>query len=280
MCKESKANEISSSEENYLIQKANPLFSLWKSKLTLREYKLLDIFLGKINSKDENVRTVELNKGEVERLYGVTVIHKKELDDCLSHLMETIEIDDENEPNGFVKINLFTLAACRKINGEWNVILSCSPEAKKYFFNIENIGYFKYRLKNVRKIKGLHTYHLYMYVEKHRPQKKNISLKWTIGVDELREIMHCTEKTYDEFKRFNNLKLTPAVNAINANTDTKFEIKLIKSGKRVIKIEFTLKPNVIDMEIQNQSNQNENIKDVKRISPLIEDLDDIDEFFK
>lgn len=241
MCKKDEI-ALTTLENNYLIQKSRPLFSLWKSKLTLREFKMLDIFMSKINSRDDSVRTVELTKGELERLYGVVRIKKQELDDCLTHLMQPIHIDDEEEPNGFIKINLFTLAECHKENGVWNVRITCSPEAKKYFFNLENIGYFKYRLKNVRKISGIYTYHLFMYIEMHRP-KRNVNITWTVDVDELRKIMHCTDKTYDEFKRFNNLKLTPAANAIKALTDTDFDFKLIKNGKKVTKVEFTFKSN-------------------------------------
>ena len=65
----SKAEESSNRLENhpdidYLVaQKSRPLLALWQSSLTLAEFKILDVYLGRINSRDSEHRTVVFSKG-------------------------------------------------------------------------------------------------------------------------------------------------------------------------------------------------------------------------
>ena len=45
--------------DKLIIQKSKPLFALWQSELTLAEFKILDTYLGRINSHDDEHRTVK-----------------------------------------------------------------------------------------------------------------------------------------------------------------------------------------------------------------------------
>ena len=38
------------------VQKSRPLFALWRSDLTLSEFKILDTYLARINSRDSGKR--------------------------------------------------------------------------------------------------------------------------------------------------------------------------------------------------------------------------------
>ena len=64
-------------QEKMLVQKSNPLYSLWKSSLTLSEFKILDIYLSRIDSRHPEKRTVIFEKGELEQLLDVQKISKK-----------------------------------------------------------------------------------------------------------------------------------------------------------------------------------------------------------
>ena len=57
-----------------LIQKSNPLLSLSETGLTLAEFKILDAYLGRINSHDPEKRFIRFEKGEIERLLDVSQI--------------------------------------------------------------------------------------------------------------------------------------------------------------------------------------------------------------
>lgn len=51
----------------HIIQKSQPLLTLSKTDLTLQEFKLLDLYLSKINSEDTSTRKVKIEKGELEK---------------------------------------------------------------------------------------------------------------------------------------------------------------------------------------------------------------------
>ena len=84
--------------DKYLVQKSKPLFSLWQSELTLAEFKILDVYLGRINSHNDENRTVRFKKGELEQFLGIKQLKSKDLDDRLKHLMTTVRIKDNTNP--------------------------------------------------------------------------------------------------------------------------------------------------------------------------------------
>ena len=55
-------------KDSHEVQKSKPLFSLWKSDLTLAEFKILDTYLSRINSHNPEQRDVIFEKGELEKL--------------------------------------------------------------------------------------------------------------------------------------------------------------------------------------------------------------------
>ena len=73
---------------NAEIQKARPLQSLSETDLTLSEFKILDAYLARINSHDPDKRTVQLEKGELEKVLGVSEIKQDDLNKRLRHLFQ------------------------------------------------------------------------------------------------------------------------------------------------------------------------------------------------
>lgn len=56
--------------DNLVVQKSRPLLSLWQSDFSLQELKILDVYLGRINSHDKEHRSVVFRKGELENIFG------------------------------------------------------------------------------------------------------------------------------------------------------------------------------------------------------------------
>lgn len=222
--------------EKAYIQKARPLKSLSETDLTLPELKILDAYLARINSHNPNKRTVKLEKGELERYLGVSRILKDDLNKRLRHLFQVIEVKDENKRKGFKLINLFEEAdAEQDENGLWQVTLTCTPSAREYVFNIDNIGYLRYRLKNVINLTSRYSYILFLYLTDNRFRKS-----WTINLIDLKELLNCTADTYTQYKRFNDLILKKCLNEINEKTDLKYTYEPVKSGRKVSEIRFTV----------------------------------------
>ena len=225
--------------EKLTVQKSTPLQSLTQTDLTLPELKLLDVYLSRIDSHDPEKRTVHIEKGELERVLGVTRILKDDLDTRLRHLFQIVEVKDETKRKGFKLVSLFEEAdAAPDENGLWTITLTCTPSAREYVFNIENLGYLRYRLRNIVELKSRYSYILFMYLENNRDFRKS----WEVSLNELKERLGCTSTTtYNKFKYFNDLILKKCHQEINEKTDCKFDYEPVKRGRVIVAIRFTIK---------------------------------------
>lgn len=222
--------------DNSEIQKSRPLQSLSETELTLAEFKILDAYLARIDSHNKNKRTVRLEKGELEKALGVSEIKQNDLEKRLRHLFQVIEVKDESKRKGFKLINLFEEAdAEQDDDGLWQITLTCTPSAREYVFNIDNIGYLRYRLKNVINLTSRYSYVLFLYLIDNRFRKS-----WSIPLDELKTIMNCKADTYKQYYRFNELVLKKCQQELCEKTDISFDYKPIKRGRSVSDIEFTV----------------------------------------
>ncbi|MDE5620360.1 MAG: replication initiation protein [Ruminococcus sp.] len=222
--------------EKSLIQKSNPLQSLSQTSMTLPELKILDAYLSRINSHEPEKRYVRFEKGELEKLLGVTRMHKEELSRRLKNLFQVVEIHDERKPKGFKCVSLFEEAECQQDeNGLWQVNLMCTNSAMEYIFNIENLGYLKYRLKNVINLTSRYSYILYLFLEDNKIRK--------ISLDDLKKKLNCTAERYTEFKFFNAEILKKCQKEINEKTTINFTYTPIKKGRKVVAISFEVEKN-------------------------------------
>ena len=223
-------------EDKLTVQKSLPLFSLWRSPLTLPEFKILDTYLSRINSRNPNQRTVVFEKGELEQILGVKRIRIEELDERLAHLGTPIRIDDVTAKNKkFARISLFEKSVAEQgDNGIWKVELTASQSAMKYFFNIENLRYLRYKLRCVTSLKSRYTYIMFTYLERNRFRKS-----WEVSVEELKRILACEdEPLYTEFKRFNDKLLKRIQKEMHEKTECKYTYEPIKKGRNVVAIRF------------------------------------------
>lgn len=254
MAKKEKSEELKGlprKEEKMLVQKSNPLYSLWKSGLSLAEFKILDVYLSRIDSRHPEKRTVIFEKGELEHLLDVQKISKKDLDNRLDHLLgQVVTLDDPRYRRGIHKVTLFEESEAQPDDsGAWTVSLSCTQKAMDYFFNIEKIGYLRYRLRSVVQLTSRYSYILFCYIEKNRYRKS-----WTVSLDDLKIILGATEETYGQFKYFKKFILEKSRKEIIDKTQCKFDYEPIKKGRRVAEIRFTV-ATLTDLEEKKENPQ-------------------------
>lgn len=229
------------------VQKARPLQSLSETDLTLPEFKILDAYLARINSHDQNKRTVKLEKGELEKALGVTEIKKDDLSKRLRHLFQVIEVKDDKKRKGFKLINLFEEAdAEQDEDGLWQITLTCTSSAREYVFNIDNIGYLRYRLKNVVNLTSRYSYVLFLYLLDNRFRKT-----WHIDLSDLKALLNCNAERYNQFKFFNAEILKKCHKELTDKTDVRFDYKPIKRGRSVSAIEFTVETVADELALSN-----------------------------
>lgn len=224
-------------ENKLIVQKSNPLQSLSETELTLPEFKILDAYLARINSHNTNKRTVKLEKGELERTLGVSRILKDDLNKRLRHLFQVIEVKDDSKCKGFKLINLFEEAEAEQDDdGLWQITLTCTPSAREYVFNIDNIGYLRYRLKNIVNLTSRYSYILYLYLENNHFRKS-----WKISLEELKKILNCTAESYNKYKELNDKILKKCQQELHNKTDLRFSYQPTdKKGRSYTAIKFTV----------------------------------------
>lgn len=226
-------------DDKLVVQKSNPLMSLAQTDLTLAEFKILDTYLSRINTHDPDKRTVRFEKGELEELLGVDRIRKEVLEQRLKNLFRGVEVQDDNEVDGFKIVALFDVAEAKRDNdGFWQVNLQCSENAMKYIFNVDNLGYLRYKLRTVTSISSRYSYIMFLYLESNRYRKS-----WKVDLDELKKILNCDqEETYKEYKHFNNLVLKRVQKELTSKTECNFSYEPVKKRRMVVAIKFTIDP--------------------------------------
>ena len=231
------------------VQKSKPLFALWQSELTLAEFKILDTYLGRINSHDDEHRTVKFEKGELEELLGVKQLKPQVLDDRLKHLMTTVRIPDKNSKRGFTRISLFEKAHAEQDDyGVWEAELTCTETAKKYIFNVEEINYLRYKLKNIINIKSRYTYIMFLYLWENKYRGT-----WEVPLDKLKSLLNCENEEYcSQFKVFNDRVLKRVHKEMHEATDIRYDYETVKRGRSVVAVRFIYKSKILDEVDENQ----------------------------
>lgn len=226
-------------ENKLTVQKSLPLFALWRSDLTLSEFKILDTYLSRIDSHKPEKRAIILEKGEIENALGIQKINNQDLKLRLKHLMgNVVEVPDKDEKKGFQLVTLFEEAEAEQDDdGLWNVKLECTQKAMKYFFNIENLGYLRYKLRCITSLTSRYTYIMFIYLEANRFRKS-----WEVPLEELKKILHCeNEATYNEFRFFNVKILKKVQKEMHEKTECQYSYFPIKRGRSVKAIHFEVK---------------------------------------
>lgn len=244
---------VPKNEDKLIVQKSNPLQSLSETGMSLSEFKILDAYLSRIDSHDEEKRYVRFEKGELERILGVDRIRREELSKRLDNLFQVVTIRDDNKRNGFTKIALFEKAeAFQDDKGLWQVDLACTPSAMEYIFNIEHMGYLPYMLKNVIELTSRYSYVLYLYLERNRWRKI-----WKEDIEELKKILNCTAESYKKYKEFNDKILKKCHKELNEKTTLHFSyIPTDKKGRSYTAVQFTIETLFDRMLVYEQEENN------------------------
>ena len=235
-------------EDKLTVQKSLPLFALWRSELTLAEFKILDTYLSRIDSHKPDKRVVMFEKGELEKILGVKKINNQDLKTRLKHLMgSVVEIPDDSVKKGIRLVTLFEEAVAEQDDfGLWQVKLECTQKAMKYFFNIENLGYLRYKLRCITLLTSRYTYIMFIYLEANRYRKS-----WDVPLNELKQILDCDkEELYKEYKFFNQKILKRVQKEMHEKTECRYSYEPVKKGRSVVAVHFEVEtlPKVEDMD--------------------------------
>ena len=217
------------------IVKSNKLIEA-RMKFSGNEYKLITYLLGKIKKNDREFRTFnisiqELNKYCFGGISGTKTYNyiKHEYSKKLSK--KDIEIKGKN---GIKIYNWFTIIDTDK-KGIFSVCFS--PELKDFLLeneaDYENGGYTKYKFSNIMNFINFYSLRIYEIVKQYEKLGKR-----TISVEDLRYMLGLSEKQYKRYHNFKLRILSPAIEAINRETDIKITFREEKEGAKINNIVF------------------------------------------
>lgn len=97
-------------------------------------------------------------------------------------------------------------------------------EGYEVFFNIENLGYLRYKLRCITSLTSRYTYIMFIYLEANRFRKS-----WDVPLDELKQILDCDKvETYSAFKEFNKQVLKRVQKEMHEKTECRYSYEPIK----------------------------------------------------
>ena len=73
-----------------VIQKSKPLQLLAQTNITLAEFKILDVYLSRIDSRKPENRTVVFPKGEIEKQIREKKISQKDIEKKMDNLIKNV----------------------------------------------------------------------------------------------------------------------------------------------------------------------------------------------
>lgn len=222
-------------DEN-IISKSRSIIDLRNVNLTIQEFRLMEVYLSKINPQDETTASVTFTKQEYCDLMEIQsrLLESKRLNKYMQHLFNNSVTEWLEDGESFEMHPLFEKAKFDKKNSTITLECGKSDYVRKMFFDISKNGYIKYALKNTLYLQSVYSIKLYLYLLENRFRST-----WKIELDCLKGIFECTSDYYNDFRRFNSKILKTSIDEINEMTNVFVSYETIRKARKVAEIEFT-----------------------------------------
>ena len=219
-----------------LVEKSKSLIWSRLGEYNTGELRLLEVYLSRINARENSSSRVSFSLAEYAELLGVA-LRSEAIEAKTKNLMQ--QIVTFRLPNGgWIKRSIFPTAICEQdvVTGQYTITIDCHPDLKPIFFAIADDGYTKYRLKSTIHMKCKYSILLYSML-------KDVRYKdaWEISVEDLREQL-CIGSKYHQFREFNKFVLARAKEEINKYSDIEMDYAKVSVGRKVIAIRFVSHP--------------------------------------
>lgn len=229
------ANKQDLSARNNMVVKANELIQKSRFSLSIQQQKIVLYLISQIQPYDDDFKLYEFSIPEFCRVVGIES-HSGELYNDLKKAVK--EISDKSLwiqiGDTETLLRWIEKPYINKRSGKIQIRLDrdMKPfllQLKKNFTQYELIWTLhfksKYSIRLYELIKSIHYHELETYEREFRVD----ALRTAIGAD-----------TYEKFKDFHTRALKPAVNEINEYSDKCLSYELIKKGRKVISVRFTI----------------------------------------
>lgn len=199
--------------------------------MTAFQKKILLYIISKIQPDDKDFQNYIINiKDFVEEAdYKSKMLYEKLRKDTKALISKVYEIE---EPDGLLQVSI--LAKAKYIKKKGQIQVAFAPDLKPYLLQLKE-QFTATPLRYVLNFKSVHSIRIYEMLQQFRSTNF-----FVIGVDELKFRMNLEDKykTYTLFKR----RVIEQAQKELEHTDMAFDFIEIKTGRKVQRIEFRIKP--------------------------------------
>jgi plasmid replication initiation protein len=218
---------------NHKVTKSNDLIET-AYKLSLQETRIIHTLISMIEPDDEQFQVYKFTVKEFANMIGIKGNIYQYIREIITGLQEkTIPIKQDKST---LVVNW--LASAEYFPGEGYVELEISSKLKPFLLNMKK-RFTSYQLKYILQLSSFYSIRIYELLKQYQFLRHKTR---TIPLETLREWIGLERNTYKQYGHFKNRILLKAQEDINKVTDMKFEFQEIKSGRKVVAIEFRIIP--------------------------------------
>jgi plasmid replication initiation protein len=220
-------------QETALIVRSNYLIEA-SYRLTVQEQRIILLMASMIQADDEDFKIYRINIRDFMELAGLAGHSKYEdIRQITRKLRERTLLF--RKPGSELQIGW--LSSAEYFDGKGYVELEFSPKLKPYLLRLKEF-FTKYQLKNVMQLKSSYSIRVYELLKQYeRIGERHLELS------ELKEILGIGPEEYPFYANFKQKILAPAQRELINNSDIAFDFKEVKNKRRVVALNFTIKPN-------------------------------------
>lgn len=220
---------MKNSERLDLVVKSNVLIRKTRYSLSEMEQKILIYLISKIKADDINFNRVSISIKDYCRLCNIN--YDGNTSAAIKKSIQTL-----SDKSWWLQVNdteiLFRWVETAEIK-KGIITLKLSEFLKPYLLEIKE-NFTKYELINVLALRGKFSIRLYEIFKSYLWKGK-----FSIDLEELKKILQC--ENYKTYKDFRVRVVDYSIKEINNYTDIEIKYKPIKSGKKVVSLEFMIK---------------------------------------
>lgn len=219
-----------------IVTKANELIQKSRFSLSLQQQKIVLYLISQITPYDEDFKLYTFSIGEFCRICGINQTSGKNYEDLKAAIKEiadkSIWVTLENGKHTLVR----WIEKPYIDEGSGSIQIRLDNDMRPYLLQLKE-NFTSYELIWTLHFRSKFTVRLYEVVKSiHFAELAGYRRRYDL--DELRRMMGA--ETYKAYKDFKRRALVPAVKEINEYSDKQVEIEEIKSGRKVVAIEFTI----------------------------------------
>jgi plasmid replication initiation protein len=237
-------------KKNYLVEKQNFLNEVQTSCMSLQEMRFFCIYLCKINARNPETRVVRFSIPDFQKIMDLVDPNMENLKHTARNLLKHLVIIPREDGRYKIERTIVLFTTCEigidPKTRDGYVEINAHDDAMPLLFEYKS-RYFAYEIWNALRLKSTNQIRMYEILKQHEFNQTHNNIPFTIGLDELKELLGLEKDVYPRYNNFRTWVLESCRQALAQYTDIKFSYKpsgKLGSGGKVYALEFTIEKNL------------------------------------